>query len=75
MNSCCGQSYYQLIKGKSVMNEVLFNEKKLSNYGYGFGTDVASLYSAYLGKVNVNLLSDGNKRNFLLEHTVNVGGK
>ena len=75
MNSCCGQSYYQFIKGKSVMNEVLFNEKKLSNYGYGFGTDVASLYSAYLGKVSINLLSDGNKRNFLLEHKINVGGK
>jgi len=75
MNSCCGQSYYQVIKNKNTMDDVLFNEKKLANHGYGFSADIASLYSAYLGKVNVNLCSDESKRNFILEHKINIGGK
>ena len=75
MNSCCGHSYLNFIKDKNEVEEVLLSNKKLNYYGNGFNSNIVKLYSAYLGKVSVNLLSDLTNNNFLLEHTVTLGNE
>ena len=73
MNTCCGQSYYEIIKNNTDIHEITLNDNKLVNNEFGFKNTVTDLYSSYLGKVSINVLTDKSGNNFLFEHKLKIG--
>jgi Zn-dependent metalloprotease len=74
MESACGYSCYHILKHKNALTSDVLVSTVVNNIN-DYNAESVKLYSAYTGKVSVNLHIDTSKSNYLLENKINIGGK